>query len=259
MHINSFLALFYKECRRFFRVIGQSVFTPVMNSSLYLLIFGVSLAKNLHLFAVPYLEFLIPGLMMMGAINNGYMNSCSSLIIAKYYGDIEDLKISPLSATTIISAMSLASMVRAVIVASVIFLTGQIFVKIELGSFFIPCYPLYMLYFIAISGFSFGLLGLIVGLYARSFEMLNGTTQFILLPLIYLGGVFYPVNFLPPLWQKLAHLNPMLYYISGMRYACFGVSDVSFLSSLVVTIAFLSLLFIVAHKVVKVASFRRIG
>ncbi len=194
---------------------------------------------------------------MMGVINNAYLNSCSSLIISKYYGDIEDLKTAPLSDFVIINALSLASCVRGIIVASVIFFVGEVFSELCIGSTLLPERPLLVLYFLIIAGCSFGVLGAAIGAKAKTFEMLNSISQFILLPLIYLGGVFYSINYLPPFWQKIALCNPMFYYIDGMRYAFFSVSEISPILSFSVTLVFFLSLYGIAYKIVATSSFKR--
>lgn len=258
MNLFPFFTLFYKECRRFFRIIGQSILTPLVTSSLYLLIFGVSLSKALSFFSLNYLQFIIPGLIMMGAINNAYLNSASSLIIAKYYGDVEDLKICPLSPFVIVNAMALASTIRAIIVGLTIFFVGEIFSRIYLHQTLFPNSPFLALYFLCISGLSFGILGVAVGCIGRTFEALNSVSQFILLPLTYLGGVFYSIDFLPPFWQKIALFNPMLYYIDGIRYAFFSVSEIPVFQSFLLTIIFFTLFYLGGYVIVSKSSFRRV-
>ncbi|MEL7431140.1 MAG: ABC transporter permease [Chlamydiota bacterium] len=250
-------ALFRRECKRFLRVPGQSILTPIVTSSLYLLIFGVSLAKSLQFFSLNYLEFLLPGLIMMGTINNAYLNSCSSLIISKYYGDIEDLKIAPLSTFVILQGMALASSVRAFLVALSIFLVGNIFCKAQLDTWLVPNHPLLALYIVWVAGYSFGLLSTAVGATAKTFETLNSISQFILLPLIYLGGIFYPTNYLPSFWQKIAYCNPMFYYIDSFRYAFFSVSEIQPSFSVAFVTIFFGLFYVCSYICISKASFKR--
>lgn len=258
MKIRPFYALFKKECKRFLRVLGQTVITPMINSSLYLFIFGISLGKTIgSMKDVSYLEFLIPGLIMMGIINQSYLNNASSLVISKLHGDVEDLKRSPLKPMEIITAYAAASTVRAFLVAFSIFFISEIFMISYQHSFFVPEHIMIVFFYLFCASFTFGFIGVIVGLSSRSFESLNAISQFILLPLTYLGGIFFPLSILPPLWQKIAQLNPMLYYIEGMRYAFLGQSSVG-LSSIVIILFFFCLAAMLAYQVAKRASFRRI-
>ena len=231
----------------------------MVSSSLYLFIFGISLGRNIgSMHNVSYLEFLIPGLVMMGVINNAYLNNASTLVLSKHFGDIEDLKISPLTPFEIISALSLASTVRAFLVAFSIFFISEIFVILYQHSFFIPKHFVFMFFYLFCASFTFGLLGISVGLYSKSFESLNAISQFILLPLIYLGGIFFPLDLLPPTWQKIAQLNPMFYYIDGVRYTFLGQSNISLLPSIIVVLLFFLFMATLAYQFVKRASFRRI-
>ncbi|MEM8629282.1 MAG: ABC transporter permease [Chlamydiota bacterium] len=253
-----FYMLFRRECHRFFRVLGQSILTPLVTASLYLLIFGTSLSQSLEFFSLNYLEFLLPGLLMMGVINNAYLNSCSSLIIAKYYGDILDLKTSPLTSFVILNAMGLASCVRAFLVSLAVFFVGELFCLYTLGSWLVPAHPFLSLLLIVIAGYTFGVFGAAIGIVARTFETLNAMSQFILLPLIYLGGVFYPVYYLPPFWQKWVYFNPMFYYIDAIRYSFFSISEIDVRLSFCIIFLFFSLFYGVSYRLFSRASFQRV-
>lgn len=230
-----------------------------MTSSLYLLIFGVGLGGEIELQdGFPYLHFLIPGLLMMGVINNSYLNTSSGLVISRLFGDLEDLKVSPLSIFDLTGAMSLASTTRAFLVSFVILFVSELFVYTDSGTFLFPVYILPFFSVLFMAGVTFGLLGMVVGLYSKSWETLNAITQFILLPLIYLGGVFFSLDRLPEFWQNIALFNPMLYYISALRYSVLGYSDIPFENCLIVISLFFILVYTLTYNVTKRVSFRHI-
>lgn len=249
-----FWFLFKRECHRFQKVLVQTVVTPLVNSSLYLLIFGVSLGSQMKADEMNYLAFLIPGLMMMGVMNNSFQNSSSSVVSSKFTGDLEDLAVVPLSVGQIVWAMSLASVIRGVAVAIITLLAGEIFYFFKYDNIFWIQHPFWALYFLFMGGMVFGLLGLIAAFWARSFDQLSAISAFIILPLTYLGGVFMSIQHLHPFWQMVAQLNPLFYFINGLRFSALGIADVSvYHSSLVVFIAFLVIYFLTTQLMKKVS------
>lgn len=223
-----FLILLKREVMRFNKVLAQTVLTPLINSSLYLLIFGVSLGGALKMTSgFSYLAFLIPGLVMMGCLNNAFQNSSSSIVGAKYGGDLEDYKVSPLSPQQIIWALAFGGLVRGLVVALITFLVGQIFFYQIEGVTLGVAHPGILLFFIVVGGLSFATLGISVAFWAKTFDQMSAVGAFILLPLLYLGGVFFSIENLHPFWKGLAQFNPLLYLINGVRYGMLGVSDVA--------------------------------
>ncbi len=255
-----FLSLLRRETMRFLKVIVQTVFTPLVSSCLYLLVFGVSLGAAIQLPSkVPYLAFLIPGLVMMGLMNNAFQNSSSSIVIAKFTGELEDLRVVPLSPSAILWAMGLAAVVRGIVVGGVTFLVGFIFYYYRSGEFLSVAHPFELILVAVMGGLVFGFLGLASAFWAKSFDQLSAVNAFILLPLTYLGGVFISVEQLHPFWQKLSHANPLFYFINGMRHAIVGVSDVPIDVSLWVIFGSAVLFYGVAHWSLKTAVFQRWG
>ncbi|MGE4133308.1 MAG: ABC transporter permease, partial [Bdellovibrionales bacterium] len=211
-----FVTLTRREIARFMKVVAQTVITPFVSASLYLLIFGVNLGESIKLASgLPYLSFLIPGLVMMGCLNNAFQNTSSSIIASKFSGDLEDLKASPLSPMQIIMAMSIGAVVRGLCVAGITLLVGELFYYFNFGEILWPSHPGLLLTFLLVGGLTFGNLGISVGFAARSFDQLSALGGFVLLPLIYLGGVFFSVETLPAFWRGLAMSNPLLYLING--------------------------------------------
>ncbi|MCB9026790.1 MAG: ABC transporter permease [Bdellovibrionaceae bacterium] len=250
--------LYYKELRRFNKVVIQTVLTPLITSSLYLLIFGISLGKNIHLLGdIPYLAFIIPGLVMMGVLNNAYQNSSTSIISGKFSGDLQDLKITPLGDHQIIWALALGGLTRGLIVGGITFFVGQIFYYQIYDKFLLIVHPLYLVIFVIIGGLSFAVMGLCVAFWARTFDQLSAISSFILTPLIYLGGVFFTLENLHPTWQALSKFNPLLYLINGVRLGILGQSDVSLNSALVVSFGFFLFVYFIALRSLQKASFSR--
>lgn len=236
----------------------QTIVTPFMSSFLYLLVFGVSLgAKMNDMYAVSYLAFLIPGLMMMGLMNNAFQNSSSSIAVMKFSGDLEDIRVTPLSSHHILVAMGLGSVIRGLTVAIVTYLVGVVFYYLQFGELLGISHPLVLSYFVLVGGFIFGLLGICAGFWAKSVEHVAAFTNFILLPLLYLGGVFVSIESLPSWAKTLSSYNPVLYLINGMRYGVLGVSDVDLVQSIVVSGAGLVVLYGLAFLALKKANFSR--
>lgn len=242
LHWTPFAALFRREVHRFLKVIVQTVLTPFINSSLYLLIFGVSLGRSIKMDnGMNYLAFLIPGLVMMGCLNNSFQNSSSSVVTARFGGDLEDFKASALSNQQMIWAFSLGGLLRGFIVGGITFLIGEVFYYFTLGEWLAIEHPILLIVFLVLGSLTFAKLGISVAYWAKSFDQLSAVTGFILVPLTYLGGVFFSISHLHPFWQMVSQLNPLLYFINGVRYSILGVSDVdatlAFVISVVATLA----------------------
>ncbi|MBC86911.1 MAG: ABC transporter permease [Bdellovibrionaceae bacterium] len=235
-----FMMLYWREVRRFSRVAVQTLLAPAVNTTLYLLIFGVSIGRAIKMEeGITYLGFLIPGLIMMGCLNNAFSNASSSVAGSKSAGELEDYKSSPLSSQQIIWALSAGGVSRGLLVSVVTMVVGELFYLNQHGEF-LPINNVFLLfYFLLVGGFAFGMMGLSAAIWARSFDHLSAVGNFVLLPLIYLGGVFYSIDNLPGFWQKVSLANPLLYLINGVRYAILGVSDVSLGVSVLVTLIML--------------------
>lgn len=241
-----FFSLFSREVHRFFKVIFQTLATPLISATLYLMIFGVSIGKEIqNIRDFPYLAFLIPGLVMMGTLRNAFDNSSGSIIISKFCGELEDLQVAPISPTQIAWANGLGGLVRGLIVGSITLIIGIAFYWVAYKTFLSISHPFLLLFFMFCGGLAFANLGLAVAMQSVNFEHVSAINTFILLPLIYLGGVFFSLDHLHPFWQTLSQFNPLFYLINGVRYSILGSSDVnitlSFLVSLLTLIAFHSL------------------
>lgn len=254
----SFITLLKREIARFWKVLIQTLLTPFVSAFLYMLIFGINLGSAMALKnGTPYLAYLIPGLMMMGIINNAYQNSSSSIVNMKFTGDLEDLRVVPLSNHQIVIALGLAALVRGAIVAIVTWLTGSIFLYWNHGYFLSVQDPLALLFFCMSSGLSFGFIGIVIAFKAKSFDQLSAFSTFILLPLIYLGGVFISVQKLSGVWRTVAELNPLLYFIEGLRYSFLGESEINLTKAILISLLSIATFYVLAYKSLKPGTFRR--
>lgn len=237
--LRSFITLLKKEIMRFMRVWSQTILSPVVSATLYILVFGISLSGVLKdQGGFQYLEFLIPGLIAMAALNNSLQNSASSVMISKFHNDLQDLKVIPLPPVFIALAFTLAGLARGFLCAAMVFLVGFIFTFYQTGEILTIQSPLAFVGFLFLGCLIFGSIGIWAGFTSSSFDQINAISQFLVLPLIYLGGVFYSLEMLHPTWQAVAQVNPLVYIINGIRWSVLGVSDVPVLMSLVVCLFF---------------------
>lgn len=239
------------------KVMVQTVVTPLISSTLYLLIFGVSLGSHVSMGESKYLAFLIPGLMMMGLMNNAFQNSSSSLVSSKFTGDIEDLGVVPLTRNHIIWALSLASVVRGVLVSAMTLLAGEVFYYFQYQQFLSIEHPLWLFYFLILAGLVFGQMGMMTAFWAKSFDQLSAVSTFVILPLTYLGGVFISISQLHPFWQTVSLLNPLFYFINGLRYSVLGTADVGIIQSAGLAALALAVMFSLAHWLFSRVTFTR--
>ncbi len=215
--------LFLKEVRRFFRVPGQTLLTPVITTALYLVVFGSALGGRLReMDGVPYIAFITPGLVMLAVITNAYANASSSMFISKLQGTVVDILVAPLRYGEIVGAMVGASTVRALLVGAATFVVALLFQ----GGLSVA-HPLLALLFPILTGIGLGSLGLFTGVWAEKFEHVNLVPAFLITPLTFLGGVFYDVSQLPQPFATLTRFNPVLYVVEGMRFAVLGTSSIS--------------------------------
>jgi ABC-2 type transport system permease protein len=220
--MTGFQTLFYKEWLRFWKVSVQTVLAPVLTALLYLLVFGHALSGRVEVFpGVEYTAFLIPGLAMMSVLQNSFANGSSSLMQSKMTGNIVFILLPPLSHREFFAAYLLAAVGRGVVVGSGVLLVTLWFVDLPLA------HPLWVLLFGVASSAAMGALGIVAGIQSDKIDQLAAFTNFIILPLTFLSGVFYSIQSLSPFWQAVSHFNPVFYMIDGFRYGFFGVADTS--------------------------------
>ena len=238
--------LLTKEVHRFWTVAGQTVTAPLISASLYFFIFGVSLGSRISMIpGVSYLAFIIPGLIMMSILNNCYQNTASSIVNAKYHGNIKDVLIAPLNYREFVTAYVLAAMTRGLLVGSLVFLLSLLF------HFHDSMNPALAFFVACLGSLTFALLGMIAGICSKGWEQLSVWSNFVLLPLTYLGGVFYSIDILPDFWRNLSCLNPLLYIVDVFRFAFLGRSDIHPLADIGVIILMASILFAICVRLLK--------
>jgi len=235
--VTGFNTLLYKELLRFWKVAFQTVAGPVLSALLYLVIFAQALGAHVRVFeGVPYTAFLVPGLVMMSILQNAFANSSSSLIQSKITGNLVFVLVTPLSHLEFFGAYVLASVARGLVVGAGVLAVTVWFVELRLAA------PLWALAFALLGSALLAVLGLLAGIWAEKFDQIAAFQNFLVLPLTMLSGVFYSIHALPPLWQRISHLNPFFYMIDGFRYGFFGASDVAPAASLLVVAVSLALL-----------------
>ena len=219
--------LTYKEVSRFLRVWKQTLLPPVITTVLYLAIFWKFIGDNISVVEWhSYIDFIFPGLLMMAVIMASYSNTSSSFFGAKFQKSIEELFVSPIAHWKILAWFSIGAVLRAVIVAWCVFLVGAFMTDIRIEHIFLA------LVFVFLTALLFAFLGLYNALFAKSFDDISIIPTFLITPMTYLGGVFYPISVLGQPWQFISQFNPILYMINGLRYAFIGVSDINIWISL---------------------------
>ena len=221
MNTIGLVTLTKKELIRFLRVPFQTVGSPIITTLLYFAVFGLSVGRFVgEIDGLSYIQFIMPGLIMMNLLTTAFTGISSGIMLSKLMNTLSDILVTPLSHLEIILGFTLSSVIRSVFTAILIYITALFFLPFEMA------HPLYLISFTFLVAFAFSLFGLIVGIWAENFEQITIIPTFLLMPLSFLGGVFYSIKMLPPLFQQISHFNPLLYMISGMRYGFYGVSDV---------------------------------
>ena len=212
--------LFVKEVRRFLRVPGQTLLSPLVTTTLYFVVFGWSLGSRLkEVEGVPYARFIVPGLVTLGVVSNAYLNSASSLFVMKLQGTVIDILVSPLSYGEILSAFLAAAAVRGLMVGVLMWLVAGVFTGFALA------HALHALLLLVLVAVAFAALGFMTAVWASSFEQVNFFPTFVITPLTFLGGVFYSVGMLPAGLRLFTMANPVFYMVDGVRFGMLGLSD----------------------------------
>ena len=236
-NVIGFYTLLKKEIMRFWKVGVQTVFSPMVTTLLYFLIFSYVLQDRVRVYPdVSYVQFLVPGLMMMSMIQNAFANSSSSLIQSKVTGNLIFVLLPPLSSLEFYLAFVTAAMLRGVLVGVSVFVVAYFFVEVPVQNF-----AAIVVFGVLASAFM-GAFGVIAGIWAEKFDQIAAFTNFFVMPLSFLSGVFYSVNDLPGIWRTISHFYPFFYMIDGFRAGFIGHSDVSLTYSFGFVIGFLVLL-----------------
>ena len=234
---TGFRTLLRKEVKRFWNVLAQTVTAPAITALLYLLVFAQALAGRGSAYeGVSYTQFLLPGLVMMSVIQNAFANTSSSLIQSKINGNLVFIMMAPLGAAEWFAAYVGAAVVRAALVAVAMLAVSLPFVPLPVQA------PGVLLLMFLLSAASLAVLGMFAGILSQKFDHLAAFTNFFIMPLSFLSGVFYSIHSLPPFWRVVSHLNPFFYMIDGFRYGFFGQADTAPLLSLCWVAIFLAAL-----------------
>ena len=222
MNIYAIRALYQFEMARTWRTLMQSIASPVISTSLYFVVFGAAIGSRMvEVDGVRYGAFIVPGLIMMSLMTQSVANASFGIYMPKFSGTIYEILSAPISALEIVLGYVGAAASKSVILGVLILITARFFVDFEI------VHPVWMMVFMVLTAIAFSLLGFIIGIWADGFEKVQIVPMLVITPLSFLGGSFYSMSMLPPFWQKVAMLNPVVYLISGFRWSFYGVSDVS--------------------------------
>lgn len=233
-YIIALQTITYKEVKRFLRIWVQTLLPSVITTTLYFLIFGTLIGSRIgQMKGYAYMDFIVPGLILMAVISNAYSNVVSSFYGSKFQHNIEEMLVAPMPSWVILTGYISGGVMRGLIVGVLVTIVSLFFTDLKIA------HPVMMVAVFLLTGILFSAAGFINAVYARSFDDISIVPTFVLTPLIYLGGVFYSIELLPEFWQKVSLLNPVFYMIDVFRYSVLGESDVSLLAGFSVIILFI--------------------
>ena len=236
MNVHAIRAIYHFEMARTFRTLMQSIASPVLSTALYFVVFGAAIGARMGTVdGVSYGAFIVPGLIMLSILSESVSNASFGIYLPKWSGTIFELLSAPVSYIEVLIGYVGAAATKSVMLGVLILVTARLCVPYHIA------HPAWMVTFLVLTAVSFSLFGFIIGLWAESFEQLQVVPLMILTPLTFLGGAFYSISMLPPLWQRITLFNPVVYLISGFRWSFFGVADVTVATSAAATLGFLAL------------------
>jgi ABC-2 type transport system permease protein len=235
MNWHAIRAIYRFEMARTLRTLTQSIAAPVISTSLYFVVFGAAIGSRVgNIDGISYGAFIIPGLIMLSLLNESISNSAFGIYMPKWSGTIYELLSAPVSPVEVVMGYVGAAASKSVVLGLLILLTARLFVPYEIQHPFWMC-------FLLLTALTFSLFGFIIGLWADNFQKLQVVPMMVVTPLTFLGGAFYSINMLPPVWQKIALFNPVVYLISGFRWSFYGVADVNVGISVAAILGFMAL------------------
>jgi ABC-2 type transport system permease protein len=236
MNRHAIRAIYFFEMARTFRTLLQSILSPVISTSLYFVVFGSAIGSRMtNIDGVSYAAFIIPGLTMLSLLTESISNGSFGIYMPRFSGTIYEVLSAPIAPFEILAGYVGAAASKSVMLGTIILVTARLFVPYEIA------HPLWMALFLVLTAFTFSLFGFIIGLWADGFEKLQLVPMLIVMPLTFLGGSFYSIKMLPPIWQKITLFNPVVYLVSGFRWSFYDAADVSVEMSLAMTVVFLLL------------------
>ncbi|QQU19438.1 ABC transporter permease [Enterococcus casseliflavus] len=246
LYFTALKSLAVKETNRYLRIWVQTLVPPVITTSLYFIIFGKMIGSRIgEMGGFSYMEFIVPGLIMMSTITSSYSNVSSSFFSQKFQKNIEELLVAPVPTHVIIWGFVFGGLGRSILVGTLVTIISLFFVPLHVYSWVIVVLTLVM------TAILFSLAGLLNGVFAQSFDDVSIVPTFVLQPLTYLGGVFYSISMLPPIWQTISKVNPIVYMISGFRYGFLGTIDVPIFLSIGILVLFIVVLYSVCWYLIQ--------
>ncbi|MDP2214521.1 ABC transporter permease [Phenylobacterium sp.] len=236
MNLYAVKAIYHFELARTWRTLMQSIASPVISTSLYFVVFGSAIGSRMGTIdGVSYGAFIIPGLIMLSLLTESISNASFGIYMPKFSGTIYEVLSAPISVVEIVAGYVGAAATKSIILGLIILATARIFVPYEIA------HPFLMVSFLVLTAVTFSLFGFAIGVWADGFEKLQIVPMLVVMPLTFLGGSFYSISMLPPVWQTITLFNPVVYLVSGFRWSFYGVSDVDIGISIAMTFAFMAL------------------
>ncbi len=246
MNLEAVKAIYLFEMARTRRTLFQSVVSPVISTALYFVVFGSAIGSRINeIEGVPYGAFIVPGLIMLSLLNQSISNASFAIYFPKFTGTIYELLSAPVSAFEIVLGYVGAAASKAVILGLIILATAALLVPLQIA------HPFVMLGFLVATALTFSMLGFIIGIWADNFEKLQIVPLLVVTPLAFLGGSFYAIDMLPPFWQTVSLINPVVYLISGFRWSFYEIADVNLAVSVAMIALFMSAAMLVIWRIFK--------
>ncbi|HUH59645.1 MAG TPA: ABC transporter permease [Candidimonas sp.] len=246
MNVHAIRAIYVFEMARTWRTLLQSIVAPVISTSLYFVVFGAAIGHRItEIDGISYGAFIVPGLIMLSLLTQSISNASFGIYFPKFSGTIYELLSAPVSYFEVTLSYVGAAATKSIILAAIILATAGFFVPLRID------HPVWMVLFLVLTAVTFSLFGFIIGIWADGFEKLQLVPLLIVTPLTFLGGSFYSISMLPPIWQKITLLNPVVYLISGFRWSFYGIADVNVYVSLAMTLAFLVACLAIVYAIFK--------
>ena len=234
INVHAIRAIYRFEMARTFRTLGESILAPVLTTSLYFIVFGSAIGSRMgDIDGVSYGAFIVPGLVMLSLLGESISNASFGIYMPKWAGTIYELLSAPVSTLEVVLGYVGAATTKSVLLGILILATARVFVPYEIA------HPFWVVAFLVLTAASFSLFGFIIGLWADDFQKLQVVPLMVITPLTFLGGAFYSIDMLPPVWRSITMFNPVVYLVSGFRWAFYGVADVAVGISLAAIVGFL--------------------
>ncbi|MCH1600099.1 MAG: ABC transporter permease [Pseudomonadales bacterium] len=238
MNLHGVMAIYRFEMSRTRRTLIQSIVAPVITTSLYFIVFGAAIGSRIQeVGGVSYGAFIVPGLIMLNLLTNSISNASFGIYFPKFVGTVYELLSAPVSTFEVVLGYVGAAATKSIMLGLIILATAALFIDLQIA------HPIIMLAFIVLTALSFSLLGFILGIWADNFEKLSVVPMLVITPLVFLGGSFYSTEMLPPFWQTVSLMNPVLYLVSGLRWSFYEIAEVNVWVSLGSVLMFLIICF----------------